>query len=203
MAILRTVEELEAIYGRPKGGAVYKEIGYLSEHYRAFVEAAPFVVLASAGPTGLDCSPKGDAPGFVRVLDEHTLAIPDRPGNNRIDNLRNIITDPRVALLFIIPGVGETLRINGRAEISNDSDLLQSFAVEGKLPRTVIVVTIEAAYVHCSKALIRSKLWDPSRHLERAKLPSLGEMLAPLSGNTIDASTYDRDMPERLKATLY
>jgi PPOX class probable FMN-dependent enzyme len=203
MAILRTVEELEAIYGRPKGGAVYKEIGFLSEHYRAFVEAAPFVVLASAGPAGLDCSPKGDAPGFVRVLDEHTLAIPDRPGNNRIDNLRNIIADPRVALLFIIPGVGETLRINGRAEISNDSDLLQSFAVEGKLPRTVIVVTIEAAYVHCSKALIRSKLWDPSRHLERAKLPSLGEMLAPLSGNTIDASTYDRDLPERLKATLY
>jgi len=203
MAILRTVEELEAIYGRPKGGAVYKEIGYLSEHYRAFVEAAPFVVLASAGPTGLDCSPKGDAPGFVRVLDEHTLAIPDRPGNNRIDNLRNIIADPRVALLFIIPGVGETLRVNGRAEISNDGDLLRSFAVEGKLPRTVIVVTIEAAYVHCSKALIRSKLWDPSRHLERAKLPSLGEMLAPLSGNTIDASTYDREMPERLKATLY
>jgi PPOX class probable FMN-dependent enzyme len=203
MAILRTVEELEAIYGHPKGGAVYKEIGFLSEHYRAFVEAAPFVVLASAGPTGLDCSPKGDAPGFVRVLDEHTLAIPDRLGNNRIDNLRNIITDPRVALLFIIPGVGETLRVNGRAEISNDSVLLQSFAVEGKPPRTVILVTVEAAYVHCSKALIRSKLWDPSRHLERSKLPSLGEMLAPLSGNTIDASAYDREMPERLKATLY
>jgi PPOX class probable FMN-dependent enzyme len=203
MAILRTIEELETIYGRPKGGAVFKEIGFLSEPYRAFVEAAPFVVLASAGPTGLDCSPKGDAPGFVRVLDERTLAIPDRLGNNRIDNLRNIIIDPRVAVLFIIQGVGETLRANGRATISNDEDFLQSFAIEGKPPRTVILVTIEAAYVHCSKALIRSKLWDPSRHLERSKLPSLGEMLAPLSGNTIDAPTYDRELPERLKATLY
>jgi uncharacterized protein len=117
--------------------------------------------------------------------------------------LRNIIVDPRVALLFIIPGVGETLRVNGRAAISNDEDFLQSFAIEGKPARTVILVTIEAAYVHCSKALIRSKLWDPSRHLERSKLPSLGEMLAPLSGNTIDAPTFDRELPERLKATLY
>lgn len=203
MAILRTIEELETIYGQPKGGAVYKEIPFLSEHYRAFVEAAPFVVLASAGPTGLDCSPKGDAPGFVRVIDEHTLAIPDRLGNNRIDNLRNIIVDPRVALLFIIPGVGETLRVNGRATISNERELVESFAVQGRPPRTVILVTVEAAYVHCSKALVRSKLWDASRHVERSKLPSLGEMLAPLSGNTIDASTYDRELPERLKATLY
>ncbi|MFI5013995.1 MAG: pyridoxamine 5'-phosphate oxidase family protein [Hyphomicrobiales bacterium] len=203
MTILRTVEELESIYGRPKGGAVFKEIPFLNAHYRAFVEASPFVVLASAGPNGLDCSPKGDAPGFVRVLDERKLAIPDRLGNNRIDNLRNIVVDPRVALLFMVPGVGETLRVNGRAVISTDAELLTSFAVDGKAPRTVIVVSVEAAYVHCSKAFMRSKLWDASRHLERAKLPSTGEMLALLSANAIDAAAYDREAPEKLKAALY
>jgi uncharacterized protein len=203
MTVLRSVEELEAIYGHPKGGAVFKEITYLNAHYRAFVEASPFVVLASAGPNGLDCSPKGDAPGFVHVLDDRRLALPDRPGNNRIDNLRNIVVDPRVSLLFIVPGIGETLRVNGRAEISVDAELLASFAVDGKLPRSVIVVTVEATYVHCSKALMRSKLWDPSRHLARSKLPSTGEMLALLSAGNLDAATYDREAPEKLKATLY
>ncbi len=203
MTILRTVEELEAIYGHPKGGAVFKEITFLNAHYRAFVEASPFVVLASAGPNGLDCSPKGDAPGFVRVLDERKLAVPDRLGNNRIDNLRNIIVDPRVSLLFIVPGIGETLRVNGNAEISVAPELLASFAVAGKAPRSVILVTVEAAYVHCSKALIRSKLWDPSRHLERSELPSTGEMLASLSAGSIEAQAYDRDAPARLASTLY
>ena len=203
MAILRTVEELEALYGHPKGGAVFKEITFLNLHYRAFVEAAPFVVLASAGPGGLDCSPKGDAPGFVRILDERTVALPDRPGNNRIDNLRNIVVDPRVSLLFIVPGIGETLRINGRAEISVEPELLASFAVDGKLPRSVIVVRVEAAYVHCSKALMRSKLWDASRHLARSQLPSTGEMLAALSPEAIDAAAYDREAPQKLQATLY
>jgi uncharacterized protein len=203
MTILRSIEELENLYGHPKGGAVLKEISFLNPHYRAFVEASPFVVLASAGPDGLDCSPKGDAPGFVRILDDHRLALPDRLGNNRIDNLRNIVVDPRVALLFMVPGVGETLRVNGRAVISTEAELLASFAVQGKAPRTVIVVTVEAAYIHCSKALMRSKLWDASRHLERAKLPSLGEMLALISADAIDAKTYDRDLPGRLESTLY
>src|SRR5262249_15302257 len=138
MTVLRTVEELESLYGHPKGGAVFKEITYLNAHYRRFVEASPFVILASAGANGLDCSPKGDAPGFVRILDERRLALPDRPGNNRIDNLRNIIVDPRVSLLFMVPGVGETLRVNGRAEISIEPELLASFAVNGKPPRSVI-----------------------------------------------------------------
>ncbi len=203
MTILRSIEELENLYGHPKGGAVLKEISFLNPHYRAFVEASPFVVLASAGPDGLDCSPKGDAPGFVRVLDDHRLALPDRPGNNRIDNLRNIVVDPRVALLFMVPGIGETLRVNGRAVISTEAELLASFAVQGKAPRTVIVVTVEAAYIHCSKALMRSKLWDASRHLERSKLPSLGEMLALISADAIDAKAYDRDLPGRLESTLY
>jgi PPOX class probable FMN-dependent enzyme len=203
MTILRSVEELESLYGLPKGNAVLKEITYLNAHYRAFIEASPFVVLASSGPGGLDCSPKGDAPGFVRVLDERRLALPDRLGNNRIDNLRNIIVDPRVALLFMIPGIGETLRINGRAVVSTEAELVASFAVEGKRPRSVIVVTVEAAYVHCSKAMIRSKLWDASRHLERSQLPSLGEMLALITKGAVDAKAYDKELPERLQSTLY
>ena len=160
MTVLRSVEELEELYGRPKGGAVFKEIPFLNAHYRAFIEASPFVVLASAGPGGLDCSPKGDAPGFVRVLDKSTLAIPDRPGNNRIDTLRNLVVDPRLALLFLVPSRSETLRVNGRAVISTDAELLASFAVGGKAPRSVIRVTVESAYVHCAKAFMRSKLWE-------------------------------------------
>jgi PPOX class probable FMN-dependent enzyme len=203
MTILRSVEDLESLYGLPKGNAVLKEITYLNAHYRAFIEASPFVVLASSGPGGLDCSPKGDAPGFVRILDERRLALPDRLGNNRIDNLRNIIVDPRVALLFIIPGIGETLRVNGKAVVSTEAELLASFAVEGKRPRSVIVVTVEAAYVHCSKAMIRSKLWDASRHLERSQLPSLGDMLALITKGAVDAKAYDKELPERLQSTLY
>jgi uncharacterized protein len=202
MGILKTEEELRAIYGSPHERTVAKEIPYLNEHYQAFVKASPFVVLASAGVDGTDSSPKGDEPCFVHILDERTLALPDRPGNNRIDNLLNIITDPRVSLLFLIPGVGETLRVNGRAEISNDADLLARFAVNCKLPRTVLVVRIEATYFHCSRALVRSKLWDPARFVERSRLPSPGVMLATTSAG-IDADAYDRELPERVKKSLY
>ena len=203
MTILRTVDELEAIYGKPKGGSVFKEITFLNPHYRAFVEASPFVVIATSGREGLDCSPKGDAPGFVRIIDERRLALPDRLGNNRIDNLRNIVADPRISLLFLIPGIGETMRVNGKAEISVEPELLASFAVDGKAPRSVILVTVEAAYVHCAKALMRSKLWDPSRHLERSQLPSNGQMMELLSAGAVDAQAYDRDAPAKLVATLY
>ena len=203
MTVLRSVEELEELYGRPKGGAVFKEIPFLNAHYRAFIEASPFVVLASAGPGGLDCSPKGDAPGFVRVLDKSTLAIPDRPGNNRIDTLRNLVADPRLALLFLLPSRSETLRVNGRAVVSTDAELLASLTVEGKAPRSVIRVTVDTAYVHCAKAFMRSKLWERAANGERPDLPSMGEMMALLSQNSVDAAVYDRDAPERLKATLY
>lgn len=203
MTVLRSVEELEELYGRPKGGAVFKEIPFLNAHYRAFIEASPFVVLASAGPGGLDCSPKGDAPGFVRVLDKSTLAIPDRPGNNRIDTLRNLVVDPRLALLFLVPSRSETLRVNGRAVVSTDAELLASFTVGGKAPRSVIRVMVESAYVHCAKAFMRSKLWERAANGERPDLPSMGEMMALLSQNSVDAAVYDRDAPERLKATLY
>ena len=201
--MLTTIEQLETIYGEPNERSLRKEIPYVNEDYRTFIELAPFVVLATAGQEGLDCSPRGDAPGFVRIIDERTLAIPDRVGNNRIDSLRNIIVEPRLALLFVVPGVGETLRVNGRGRVSNDAALLESFAVEGKLPRTVLLVDVDAVYFHCSKALARSRLWDPARHVERSRLPSTGSILKRLSGETFDAVKYDLELVERLRTGLY
>ncbi|KXU83282.1 pyridoxamine 5'-phosphate oxidase [Paraburkholderia monticola] len=205
--MLTTIEQLEALYAQPGERALRKEIPYVNDDYRAFIAAAPFAVLATSGPDGLDCSPRGDAPGFVRVVDERTLALPDRPGNNRLDSLRNVIVDPRLALLFVIPGVGETLRVNGRGRISAEAALLDSFAVDGKLPRTVLLIDVDAVYFHCSKALVRSQLWDPARHVERSQLPSTGEILqriiAANDGEPFDAAAYDRELPERVRATLY
>ena len=205
--MLTTIEQLEAVYAQPGERALRKEIRYVNDDYRAFIAAAPFAVLATSGPDGLDCSPRGDAPGFVHVVDERTLALPDRPGNNRLDSLRNVIADPRLALLFVIPGVGETLRVNGRGRISNDAALLDRFAVDGKLPRTVMLIDVDAVYFHCSKAIVRSQLWDPARHIERAQLPSTGEILqhiiAANDGEAFDAAAYDRELPERVRATLY
>ncbi|MGA7776135.1 MAG: pyridoxamine 5'-phosphate oxidase family protein [Paraburkholderia sp.] len=201
--MLTTIEQLETLYGEPHERAVRKEIPYVNEDYRAFIEFAPFVVLATAGPEGLDCSPRGDAPGFVRIIDERTLAIPDRVGNNRIDSLRNIIVEPHLALLFVVPGVGETLRVNGRGRISADPALLESFAVDGKPPRTVLFVDVDTVYFHCSKALARSKLWDPARHVERARLPSAGAIHRRLNGETFDARAYDLELVERLRTSLY
>ncbi|MCB2253679.1 pyridoxamine 5'-phosphate oxidase family protein [Pseudomonas chlororaphis] len=201
--MLTTLEQLEAIYGLPLERAVRKEIPFLNADYQAMVRASPLVILSTVGPDGMDGSPRGDSPGFVRIVDERTLALPDRPGNNRIDSLRNIIQDPRVALLFIIPGIGETLRVNGRARISAEPELLESFAVQGKPARTVILVDIEAAYFHCSKAIVRSDLWNPERFLERSALPSAGTILKRLNGEQFDADRYDREMPERLRNSLY
>ena len=194
--------ELEALYGKPSGPAVIKEIPYISEHYRRFIEVSPFVVLATAGPEGLDCTPRGDPAGFVRVVDERTVMLPDRRGNNRIDTLRNIVRDPRIALLFLIPGIGRTLRINGRAVISVDPELCASFTMEGKAPRSVIIVTAESVYTQCPKALVRSHLWDVSRHLAESALPSSGTMMKALQEG-FDADTYDREYPQRLKETIY
>ena len=201
--IITNVEALERLYGQPFGPSIAKETDRITAHYRAFIEAAPFFALASAGADGLDCSPRGDAPGFVRVADENTLLIPDRRGNNRADTLRNILHDPRVALLFLIPGCGETIRVNGRAKISTDPALTQSFLVDGKAPRTVIVVAVDRIYYQCAKAIVRSKLWDASRHVDRASLPSAGTILADLTQGRVGGPEHDRAAPERLKATLY
>jgi uncharacterized protein len=198
-----TTDELAALYGEPFGPSVVKEIDHVNVHYRAFIEAAPFFALATNGPDGLDCSPRGDAPGFVRVLDDRTLLVPDRRGNNRIDSLRNIVADPRVALLFLIPGVGETLRVNGRAIVSTAPALLERFAMEGKLPRSVIVVNVDTVFFQCSRAIFRSRLWDAERHLDRKSLPSLGTMVADISKSRIEAKTYDEGLYERLQSSLY
>jgi PPOX class probable FMN-dependent enzyme len=195
--------QLEALYGKPSGPAVVKEIDHISPSYRKLIEAAPFMAIATGGPDGFDCSPKGDAPGFVHILDDKTLAIPDRPGNNRIDGFRNIMRDPRIALLFLIPGVGETLRVNGRASISIDPDLMQSCAVNGKLPRSVMIVHIETIFFHCSKAIVRSKLWDEATKIDRKSLPSTGTIIAEVSQGKFGGEVYDRDAPERIKTMLY
>jgi PPOX class probable FMN-dependent enzyme len=201
--IVTSIEALELLYGQPYGPSIAKETDRVTAHYRAFIETAPFFALASGGPDGLDCSPRGDAPGFVRVADEKTLLIPDRRGNNRVDTLRNILHDPRVALLFLIPGCGETIRVNGRAQISTDPALIESFLVDGKAPRTVIVVSVDRVYFQCAKAIVRSKLWDASRHVDRRILPSAGTILADLTQGKVGGPEHDRAAPERLKATLY
>jgi PPOX class probable FMN-dependent enzyme len=201
--VVTSIDALTRLYGEPYGPSIVKETDRITTHYRAFIEAAPFFALASVGSDGLDCSPRGDAPGFVRVLDEKTLLIPDRRGNNRIDTLRNILHDPRVALLFLIPGCGETIRVNGRAQISTDPTLAQSFVVDGKTPRSVIVVSVDRIFYQCAKAIVRSKLWDASRHIDRKTLPSNGTILADLTGGKLGGPEHDRAAPERLKATLY
>lgn len=203
MSQVTTIEQLEAIYGAPGEAAILKEIDHISDHYRAFIDASPFVVLATVGPEGLDCTPRGDPAGFVRVVDQKTVMIPDRLGNNRVDALRNIVRDPRCALLFLIPGIGNTLRINGRAEIINDPALNESFAFKGKLPRTVLKVTAEAVYFQCPKALVRSRLWSPDAQIERSALPSSGEILEALTKGKFDGKTYDANYPKRLAETIY
>ena len=200
---ISTIEELEAIYGEPLPQSLVKEIDYISDHYRSFIEKSPFMVLASVAEEGLDCSPRGDPAGFVRVVDEKRVMIPDRRGNNRIDTLRNIVRDPRVLLLFLVRGVGETLRINGRAEVSVDPKLCASLDMIGETPRSVIIVTADRVYFQCQKALARSRLWDPEAQIERKELPTAGKILQSLSRDEFDGEAYDRNYPERLKKTIY
>jgi PPOX class probable FMN-dependent enzyme len=200
---ITSIEQLEAIYGLPSGASVFKEIDHISAEYRAFIEAAPFFALATVGPEGVDCTPRGDAPGFVRVADERTLMIPDRRGNNRIDSLRNIVRDPRVSLLFLVPGVGETFRVIGRASISTDPALCESFIFAGKAPRSVIIVSVERVYYQCSKAILRSKLWEPSSLVDRKSLPSNGTILAAITQGKEGGEEYDKAYPERVRQTIY
>ena len=197
------IATLERLYGAPSGAAVEKEVDYMHPHYRTLIAASPFVVLATSGPDGLDTSPRGDPAGFVVVEDEKTVLIPDRRGNNRIDSLRNIVGNPHVALLFLIPGVGETLRVNGRATISTAPELLERFSMGGRLPRSVIVVHVDTVFFQCSRAIFRSRLWDPTQHIDRGSLPSLGTIVSDISRSRIDAESYDRGLYERLKGSLY
>jgi PPOX class probable FMN-dependent enzyme len=203
VATVRTVQELEALYDSPVKTSIKKEIDHLTDLHRAYVEASPFVVVATSGPGGLDCSPRGDPAGFVRVVDERTLLLPDRRGNNRIDTLRNLVVDPRIALFFLVPGVDVTLRVIGMAEISTDLALRESFAMGDKLPTTVIAVTASSVYTQCPKALIRSHLWDASLHRDPSDLPSVGEIMHAITSGEVDGKAYDDAYPERLRQTIY
>jgi hypothetical protein len=203
LSIIKSLQELEAIYGFPGETSTVKEVDYLTPEYRALIAASPFAVLATSGPEGLDCSPRGDLPGFVRIHDEKTLMLPDRRGNNRVDSLRNIVRDPRAALLFLIPGVGTTLRVNGRAHLSTDSELLSTFVVEEKQPRSVIVLTVDSVYFQCARAIVRSELWNSNKHVDPKTLPSPGDILSTLSNNRVGGANYDCEWPERAKKSMW
>jgi PPOX class probable FMN-dependent enzyme len=202
MAVTRSTitdeAELRAVVGAPTELVLGKIADRLNNLTRQFVERSPFVCVATARPDGgLDVSPRGDPAGFVRILDERTLLLPDRPGNRIADTLTNLLEDPRIALLFLVPGVGDSFRINGRASIVDDEQLLAASAVEGKVPKLGILVDIEQAYTQCSKALVRSDLWNPERHIDRSELPSSGEILRAVSDPELDAEQYDRERAER------
>ena len=203
MSIITTIDQLEAVYGETGLASTAKVADHVTPHYRIIIEKSPFVALATCGPEGVDCSPRGDLPGFVRIHDEKTLMMPDRRGNNRVDSLRNIVRDPWIALLFLIPGSGTTLRINGRAEVSADPDLLASFKVDGKAPRTVIVMTVDEIYFQCARAIVRSDLWNPDKRVDPKSLPTPGQILADMSENRVGGEAYDREWPERARQSLW
>lgn len=206
---IASLDDLARVYSNPIAPAsVFKEIDHVDENYAALIAASPFFVLATVGPEGLDCSPRGDLPGFVTVRDAKTLLIPDRKGNNRLDSLKNILFDDRIGMLFLIPGYGETLRVNGRAELSCDPELCSRFEMAGKLPASVMVVHVEAVYFQCSRAVVRSELWNPERRVDKRTLPSPGTILRDITARnaaveTFDGKAYDAALPARVKATLY
>ena len=203
MSLITTVEQLEAIYGHPGETSTVKVADHITPCYRLLIEKSPFATLATSGPEGLDCSPRGDVPGFVRIQDQTTLMMPDRRGNNRIDSLRNIVRDPRVALLFLIPGCTNTLRVNGRAQITVDPELLASFRMDGKAPRSVIVITVDEIYFQCARAIVRSDLWNPDRRVDPKTLPTPGQILAGMSDDKVGGEKYDREWPARAAQTMW
>jgi len=197
---------LEELYGKPVERALWKEIDHINEHYQQFIEASPFLILATYGDKGVDCSPRGDPAGFVRVVDKHHLLIPDRKGNNRLDSLHNIIKNKNVGLIFIIPNVGETIRVSGQAKILIDDKLCESFSINGKPASSVLSVKVEKAYFQCQKAIVRSSLWNSSSYIERKELPTAGKMAKYFSsqrGADFDGEAYDKNYPEHIKKTIY
>ncbi|PHQ70596.1 MAG: hypothetical protein COB93_05105 [Sneathiella sp.] len=198
-----SLEGLTALYGPAHPIALAKETPYLTEDYRRWIEASPFFALATIGAGGLDCSPRGDrTEQLFHILDERTLVIPDRRGNNRLDSLKNIVSDPRVALLFLLPGIDETLRINGRAHLTTNPELIERFDINGKKPATVIIVEIESVYFQCARALTRAKIWDPSTQITRTEAPTAGQMIKSAKAD-FDGESYDLALAERQKESLY
>ena len=203
MAHIETLEQLEAVYGKPHEMSLTKEVPKIIPHYRRFIEVSPFCTMATVSEQGMDCTPRGDLPGFVRVHDERTLMMPDRHGNNRVDSLATLVRDPRIALCFLIPGSNSCLRVNGRAVISVDEELLSSFAVEGKAPRSVIVIHTQAIYFQCGRAILRSKLWQQDAQIDPDSVPKPGEVIAWLTDNKFDGAAYDDAWIERAKKSLW
>lgn len=203
MSVIETVEQLEAIYGVTNDASTVKVADHVTPLYRVFIEKAPFAALATIGPEGIDCSPRGDLPGFVRIHDPKTLMLPDRRGNNRVDSLRNIVRDPRVSLMFLIPGSGNAVRANGRAYLSVDPELLASFKVDGKAPRSVMVMAVDEIYFQCARAIVRSDLWNPDKRIDPKMLPTPGQILAEMSENKVGGDEYDRAWPTRAAATMW
>jgi PPOX class probable FMN-dependent enzyme len=202
MTIITTVEDLKAIYGEVSGASTAKVTTSLTPAYRQMIEKSPFVALATAGPEGLDCSPRGDRGAVVRIENDRTLALPDWRGNNRVDSLANIVRDPRVALMFLIPGSNSVMRINGRAVISVAPDLLESFEIDGRHPRSVIIISIEEAYFQCARAVMRAELWSGDRHGAADELPTPGEMLKAAK-ESFDQESYDREWAARAAKTMW
>ena len=203
---ITSIASLEQVYGKPVERALWKEIDHINDHYRQFIEASPFLILATHGEKGVDCSPRGDPAGFVRVEDAKHLLIPDRRGNNRLDSLRNIISNPSVGLIFMVPNAGETIRVSGTAEIIIDEALCESFAIYNKPASSVIKIIVQKAYFQCQKAIARSKLWDASTYINRSELPTAGDMasyFSQIKGLEFDGATYDKNYPEHMKKNIY
>lgn len=207
MRKIENLEYLQKLYGEPSQSSLIKEVAQIIPPYRKFIEASPFCTLATMGDKRdvgmMDCSPRGDVPGFVKVNDPRTLLIPDRRGNNRIDTLRNIIADPRIAVCFMIPGSNNCLRVNGEAFVTDDEDVLTNFAVDTKKPRSAIVIKAKSIYFQCGRAIIRSKLWDSASAVDPKTLPSAGEVLSYVSKNEIDGDNYDQAWEARANTTLW
>jgi PPOX class probable FMN-dependent enzyme len=201
--VVRDVDALTALYAEPLERSVRKQRDRLDEHSRAFIAASPLLLMGTQGAGIADNSPRGDVPGFVKVFDEHTLLIPDRRGNNRLDSLKNIIRNPAVGLIFIVPGIKETFRVNGDAVISRDPALLEPFTMQGNAPRTVLVVTVKEAYIHCSRALLRADLWNPTKFAGADAVPSFGTIMAAHTCGFVDAEALDEENRVRVPQTLY
>lgn len=200
--LVTSLDELLSLYGDVSLGARTKEQTVIAPVYREMIEASPFCALTTVGPEGTDCTPRGDTPGFVRVVDEHTLELPDRKGNNRLDSMRNIIADGRVSLLFLIPKRIDSMRVNGRAVITTDPKVLASHAIDGKPPATVLRISVDQAYSQCGKALIRSQLWDPEAWGDVDHLPSPGQISNSFKDFEMDVEDYDKNYESDLRANL-
>lgn len=202
MTIVTSVEQLNTLYGEPGEASLVKVTDHLLPEYRAMIAASPFMTLATVGPEGLDCSPRGDAGAVIHIEDDRTLMLPDWRGNNRIDSLSNIVRDPRVALLFLIPGSNTTMRLNGRAVVRIDAATTQRFVMDGRHPRSVVVIAIEEVYSQCARAVLRADLWNPEKFRDTASLPTVGQMLASAKKD-FDGAAYDREWPGRAAKTMW